>query len=311
MMGPKNLYSTTEEEKLFKFYKDNGVKVVFYDRVSKGTSLLKKLDFFHFDHRKTFVIDGKTAYVGGYTLQTPSREKKHDMMVKAQGSVVNQIEASLLMSYLYNGGKIPPSGAREISEKFFPKPESGGTSNANVLFNIPRGSHDLTESYLKEIDSAKKYLYIINPYITNDNMVKHIADAAKRGVKVRLVLPGSAENPLNDINTRYHFEELLKAGVEINLYNGESGLGKLHGKGMIRDDEFASIGSANMDTMALYHNYEQNLVSSDPKFVKKVREDLFENDFKFSTKYQPPKDWWNKLKMKIKGKATQLLDRFD
>lgn len=311
MMGPKNVLKTTEEEKLFKFYKDNGVEVVFYDRVTKGTDLKSKLDLFHFDHRKMFLIDGKTAYTGGYTLQTASRETKHDMMVRAEGSVVNQMQSSFMRTYMYNKGTLESGSTEELRARYFPPPTSTGGANAKLEMNIPRAGHTLTDSFMREIDAAKNYLYIISPYITNDDVVKKICAAAKRGVRVEIVVPGSAENPLNDVNMRYHFEEMRAAGVKINMYEGEKGLGKLHAKGLIRDDCFASIGSCNMDTMSLRGNYEQNIVSTDPAFVAKVRQDLFEKDFTVSKPYEPPKTWWGRFMIKAKGRATQLLDRFD
>ncbi len=311
MMGLKNLFKTTEEEKLFNFYKASGVKVVFYDRVSRGTSILEKADFYHFDHRKGFIIDGKVGYVGGYTLQTPSREMKHDMMVRIHGSVVHQLQSSFLLNYLYNGGTIAETDQARLEEKYFPPPPVTGTMDGCLQFNIPRANHDVTQTYLDQIDAAKKYLYIINPYIPNDDMIKHIAAAGKRGVDVRLIHPGSAENPLNDLNTRGHFAKLLKAGVKIYLYKGERGLGKLHAKGMIRDDEFASIGSCNMDTMALRHNYEQNVVSTDRGFVISVRKNIFEKDFKVSELYKTPASLWERLKIKAGWAATGPLDRVD
>ena len=311
-MAPgKNLISTTEEEKLFEFYKQNGVKVVFYDRVSKATTVGQKLDFFHYDHRKKFIIDGQIGYVGGYTLQQESREKKHDMMVRCQGSVVNQMQTGLLLSYLYNGGKLASQDSAALRERFFARPAVKGTANARITYNIPRGVHDVHDDYRQQIDSASKYLYVINPYITNDDLIDRLAAAARRGVDVRIVHPASAENPLNDANTRYHFAQLQKAGVKIYLYEGEKGLGKLHAKGLIADDNFASIGSCNMDTMALRHNYEANLASKDPEFVRQVKKDLFEKDFTLSKQYQAPKSLWERLKLKVKGGAAELLDRWD
>ncbi|HAE39346.1 MAG TPA: hypothetical protein DCG57_12015 [Candidatus Riflebacteria bacterium] len=311
MGGAKNLISTTEEEKLFAFYKQNGIKVVFYDRVSKATSVGQKLDFFHFDHRKKFIIDGQIGYVGGYTLQQESREKKHDMMVRCQGSVVGQMQSGLLLSFLYNGGKLASKDAATLRDKFFPKPAKTGASNARITYNIPRGVHDVHDDYKQQIDSAKDYLYVINPYITNNDLIDRLAAAARRGVDVRLVHPGSAENPLNDANTRFHFEKLQKAGVKIYMYQGEKGLGKVHAKGLIADDKFASIGSCNMDTMALRHNYESNVASKDPEFVRQVRKDLFEKDFAVSKLYEPPKSLWERIKLKVKGGAAELLDRWD
>ncbi len=311
MAGAKNLVSTTEEEKLFEFYRQNGVKVVFYDRVSKASSVGKKLDFFHFDHRKKFIIDGEIGYVGGYTLQQESREKKHDMMVRCQGSVVNQMQTGLLLSYLYNGGKLAAKDTASLRDRFFASPAAKGSSNARITYNIPRGVHDVHDDYKQQIDAAKKYLYVINPYITNNDLIDRLAAAARRGVDVRIVHPASAENPLNDANTRFHFEKLQKAGVKIYMYEGEKGLGKLHAKGLIADDSFATIGSCNMDTMALRHNYESNIASKDPEFVKKVKSDLFEKDFKVSKLYEPPKSLWQRIKLKVRGGAAELLDRWD
>jgi len=311
MAGVKTLISETEEEKLFEFYKQNGIKVELYNRIGNATSVGKKLDFFHYDHRKKFIIDGEIGYVGGYTLQQESRENKHDMMVRCQGSVVSQMQSGLLLSYLYNGGKLASKDVATLRDRFFPTPAKAGTSNARITYNIPRGVHDVHDDYKQQIDSAQKYLYIINPYITNNDLIDRIAAAAKRGVDVRIVHPASAENPLNDANTRFHFDKLRKAGVKIYLFEGEKGLGKVHAKGLITDDKFASIGSCNMDTMALRHNYESNVASKDPDFVRQVREDLFEKDFKVSKLYEPPKSLWERIKMKVKGGAAELLDRWD
>lgn len=310
MASPMNLFKTSEEEKLFEFYKQNGVKVVLYDRISKATSAGQKLDAFHFDHRKKFIIDGEIGYVGGYTLQQESREKKHDMMVRCQGSIVSQMQSGLLLSYMYNGGKLASKDPATIRDRFFPKPTKTGTANARITYNIPRGVHDVHDDYKQQIDSAQKYLYIINPYITNNDLIDRLAAAAKRGVDVRIVHPASAENPLNDANTRFYFEKLQKAGVKIYMYEGEKGLGKVHAKGLIADDKFASIGSCNMDTMALRHNYESNVASKDPEFVRQVRKDLFEKDFAVSKLYEPPKSLWQRIKLKTKGGLAKLLDRW-
>ncbi|MBF0407561.1 MAG: phosphatidylserine/phosphatidylglycerophosphate/cardiolipin synthase family protein [Candidatus Riflebacteria bacterium] len=311
MAGFRNVFSNTEEEKLFKFYSDNGVQVVFFDQISRGTTFSKKLDFYHFDHRKSFIIDGEIAFTGGYTLQRPSREEKHDLMIRAQGSVVNQMQASFLLSFRYNGGKMPSLSPEEIKRRYFPLKPSSAKMQAKLELNVPRGNHSLSDSYIREIDCARNYLYIINPYITDDDMVKHICAAAKRGVNTVLVLPGQAENKLNDANTRYHFEEFLLSGVKIYLYQGKKNLGKLHAKGLIRDDSFASFGSCNMDTMALRHNYEQNITSTNNLFVRQVKNELFERDFKVSQLFVPPEGFLEKAKIRLKGKATQILDRWD
>jgi phosphatidylserine/phosphatidylglycerophosphate/cardiolipin synthase-like enzyme len=113
------------------------------------------------------------------------------------------------------------------------------------------------------------------------------------------------------MNVDYHVQELLKAGVKVYKYWGEEKLGRLHAKGMIRDDEFVSVGSCNMDKMALRHNFEQNVVSRDPDFVRYVRKKLYEHDFKYSTLAKPIKNFKEKVINKIKGWITEPLDQFD
>lgn len=312
MSKPKMLISETEEEKLFKFCENNGIKVVFYDRITMGTNLKTKLDFYHFDHRKMFVIDGKIGYIGGYTLQKSSRERKHDLMVRCEGDVVNQMQVGILRSFLYNRGKLSKRYTKEeIYDRFFATSQNNGSVNAKIAFNIPRGNHEVHDTYIKAIDSAKNYLFIINPYINNKDLVFRICNAAKRGVDVRLVLPSSPENPLNDANMRFYFDEFIKAGVKIYLYKGEKGLGKVHAKGLITDDNFASIGSCNMDTMALRHNYEANILSKDPNFVKQIRQKIFEQDFKVSEIYEYPTSFYERMKIKVRGFFAKLIERIN
>lgn len=116
---------------------------------------------------------------------------------------------------------------------------------------------------------------------------------------------------LEETNNAQDYVYLIKAGVKVYEYQAKENLGRLHAKGMVCDDTFASIGSCNMDAMALRHNFEQNIISRDAEFSSRVRKRIFEDAFNDSTRMQLPSSWWGRFKVKVGGIITEAFDRFD
>ena len=97
--------------------------------------------------------------------------------------------------------------------------------------------------------------------------------AARRGVDVRLIVPNASDHPIVDIATQSYFWIMLKAGVRIYLYRDHV----LHAKTVIIDDDWASVGSANLDSLSLLLNYEANLVGTNHTFVSELRGHFMED----------------------------------
>jgi cardiolipin synthase len=272
-------------KKLFNYYKENGIDVVFFT----AKNLYKEDgDWYHYDHRKYFIIDGKTAYNTGYTLEQHMRREMFDIGVRAEGSIVRQMQASFFLSFIANGGKIEHKNFQSFFEEYFPLQTEIGTQMASLAMNIPRERHKITESYYKRISNAHKSVFVINPYFTHKKIVKSLLKAAQNGAEVKVILPLNPENSLYAPITMGHADKLVKHGVKVFLYEGPEKFGKLHAKGILIDDFFVSIGSCNMDKWALYHNFEQNIESEDPVFAGQVLERIFNYALNYSTIYVPP-----------------------
>lgn len=310
---PEYLLNGNGEEIMFSEMRKAGVEVLFYSRYGRvweeGTGE-KALDLYHWDHRKYVIIDGKIGYCGGYTFEKHMKTEMHDMMVRCRGDVVKQMQASFILNFLYNGGRMQTSDFREFVSRYFPTDERAGTAHAALQLNVPRQQHQVTEAYFSAMDKAKDHLFIINPYFTDNRIVARLIAAAKRGVDVRAILPAKPENPVNAANCEYHYQEMVKNGVKVLLFWGEKGLGRLHAKGMCTESIF-SVGSCNMDRMALAHNFDQNIETSDAKTLEAFRAHLFERDFHVSKEYQPPKGKLARAKIMTKGKVSELLDPLD
>lgn len=289
---------------MFKYFDQVGVKYAFYDASLNPFSGDK---FLHFDHRKYFIIDGKTSYTTGYTLEKHMRLEMFDLAVRAEGPVVGQMQASFFMNYFANGGSAEDGDFSGFSRRYFPEQRAAGRMKAVVAQNIPWRQHRVTESYLSRISGARRSVHLINPYFTDDNIVKALMTAAANGAEVKVILPLKPENGLNSRNSMYHAWQLKKKGVKVYLYEGPEKFGRLHGKGILVDDNFVSIGSCNMDAMALYHNFEQNIESEDAAFAAQAKADVFERAVSESVPYEPG----NPVGIWFNGIITEPFDFID
>lgn len=289
---------------IFKFWDQVGVKYAFYD---PSLNPFNQDKFLHFDHRKYFIIDGRVSYTTGYTLEQHMRKEMFDLAVRAEGSVVGQMQASFFLNYFANGGAAREGSFEAFSRRYFPEPKAAGGMKAKVAINIPWRQHRVTESYYSRISGARKSVYVINPYFTDDRIVEALMKAASGGALVKVVLPLKPENALNARNSLYHAYRLHKSGAKVFLYEGPEKFGRLHGKGLLVDDSFVSIGSCNMDAMALFHNFEQNIESADPAFAAQARRDVFERAVRESVPYSPS----NPVTTYVNGYITEPFDFID
>lgn len=288
---------------MFKFFDQVGVKYTFYNA---SFNPFNKDRFAHFDHRKYFIIDGKVSYTTGYTLEQHMRKEMFDLAVRAEGPVVSQMQASFFMSYFAGGGSVDEAGFDGFMRRYFPEQRAAGRMQARIAQNVPWRQHRVTESYYARISGARRDVYVINPYFTDDKIVKSLMTAAANGADVKVVLPLNPENALNSRSSMYHAWQLSKKGVKVFLYQGPEKFGRLHGKGILVDDSFVSIGSCNMDAMALYHNFEQNIESTDTGFAAQAKADVFERAVRESVPYVPENH-----ENRLNGLITEPFDRID
>src|SRR5437763_23110 len=234
-------------------------------------------------HRKLLIVDGKIAFIGGagisdlWSGNADSPKHWRDNHYRVTGPVVTQLQASFVSNWLKTRGSVLHG------DDYFPPLESAGSSLAQAI-RSSAPYENLDFMYLLGIASAQKTLRIENAYFLPDDMVrKELVAAAKRGVKIEIVVPGKKiDQKLVRGASKRHWPELLQAGIKIYEYEPTM----VHVKLFIVDDTFVSVGSGNFDNRSIRLNDEANLDVLDSDFAaQQVR--LFEMDERQSRQIRP------------------------
>ena len=150
---------------------------------------------------------------------------------------------------------------------------------ANKGFVQPFGDSPLDKKcigeavYLNLINNARKYVYIFTPYlIIGEELVTALINAAQSGVDVRIVTPEIPDKKMVFLVTQANYENLIRGGVRIYQYKP----GFIHSKCFVVDDEFASVGTINLDFRSLYLHFECGTWLYKTECIAKVKEDAME-----------------------------------
>jgi cardiolipin synthase len=239
------------------------------------------------DHRKLYVLDGDVAWTGGAGIEDHFRNGGfHDVMVRVTGDVVRQAQAAFLTSFRGHGG--PLEG--DLSA-YFPEPADEGSTPIALAQVIPGGHIAASQAIREQIDGARERLDVMNPYVTDADMIGRILAAAQRGVHVRLVVSETSNNAQATAALKHHYGELADAGVELWELPGTV----VHAKVVVADD-VVSFGTVNLDAWALYRNSEIMMLARSPETAELIEERLFEPDIARSKPGVPPEGVREKLK---------------
>ncbi len=132
---------------------------------------------------------------------------------------------------------------------------------------------------LLAIQAARKRIWIEDPYVAHDDITEALEDAARRGVDVRLIFPRENDSKVMDLNNREFADQLVKAGGKAYAYPRMT-----HMKVMICDD-WACVGSANLDTLSMRINRELNITVSTPSEITRLVNQIFLPDFQASQRH--------------------------
>lgn len=236
-------------------------------------------------HRKLAIFDGKVAYVFGHGISKMwtgnGQDKDHwrDTGVRLQGPVVNGVQAVFAQHWVEETQEVL------IGEQYFPHQKPAGKSRVHVLAGAPLGGvSDLEMMFKMGIASAQKELLIQNPYFIPDNQtVKLLRRAVKRGVEVRLMIPGAVSDSAIVRHAGHrHFEEMLRDGVRIFEYQRTL----IHQKIMVIDGVWAHVGSTNFDSRSFDINEEAGVGIIDESVAAQLK-DAFEDDMKACVELTP------------------------
>lgn len=274
---------------------------------------------FHRDHRKIVIIDGKTAYTGGmnvadyYIKGTEQVGRWRDMHCRIEGDEVNTLQGIFLK--IWNN----VSGEQVQGAKYFRgyhgadyilglKPDTCATAGSKMVGIInrePRTTNKIIRQfYTDAINSARDSIKIVNPYLTlNPTLKRALRKAAKRGVKVEIMISSHSDIPLTPDCVFYNAHRLMKKGVGIWVYEE----GFHHTKVIMVDGKFCTVGSANLNSRSLNFDYEENAVIIDPCTTRQLS-DMFEADKKASFKLTEESwDRWRSPWQKFVGWFAHLL----
>ncbi len=228
------------------------------------------------NHRKIIIIDGKVGFLGGLNIGDEYLGKNQklgfwrDTHLKIQGEAVYVLQAIFLMDWYFVSGE-------EIDDNiYFPKQGHCGEQLIQIASSGPDSYWEsIHQAYFTAINSAAQRVYIMTPYLVPDEgILMALKTAAIRGVEVRILLPSIPDHRTVFWASKSHFIELLEAGVKIYQYQK----GFVHGKVIVADDHFTSIGTANLDIRSFRLNFEVNAFIYDEGITQKILAD-FTDDF--------------------------------
>jgi cardiolipin synthase len=226
----------------------------------------------HLDHRKFFVVDGRVAWVGGAGIEDYFFNGAfHDIYARVEGEAVGQVQAIFLTSFRFLGGPLPTDPA--ALDALMPAPSDPGQIPTTVLHNVPAAGHLAnTDAIERLIEGAERRLDVMSPFSSDQGIFERMMAAARRGVKVRFVVPAESIVWATSAAAEHWYPDFQAAGVEVWLHPVLP-----HAKVVLADDRVL-IGTTNLDAWALYRNWEIGLLFEDAAVADTVRRALFDRD---------------------------------
>jgi cardiolipin synthase len=257
------------------------------------------------DHRKIVVIDGEVGFVGGinvadrYINNGGSPIYWRDTHCMLEGEAVYSLQILFILNWYFVSKKLI-----QPDLNFFPAIENIGDVLTSIISSDPDSDNpNLMEGYFSMINSATEEILINTPYfIPNESVLTALKTAAKGGVKVVLLFPGSPDSLFVHSASLTYMGELLRNDIHIYTYTR----GMIHSKVMIIDEELSTVGTANMDYRSFDNNAEVNAVFFDQDIAIELK-NQFLKDLENAEKLDYLK-WKNRsLRIKLIGSFGRLV----
>ena len=210
------------------------------------------------DHRKIAVIDGLTCFTGGINLADEYMNKEvrfgywKDNGIMLEGAAAWNFTTMFLEMWDF------VTGTSENYKDYEPPHELIYTTPSDgyiIPYEDNPWDHEAVGEtiYLNLINKANRYIYITTPYLIIDNeMITALTTAAKRGVDVRIITPGIPDKKIVNEVTKAYYDQLIDGGIKIYEFTK----GFVHEKTFVVDDEYATVGTVNLDYRSLYLHFE-------------------------------------------------------
>jgi cardiolipin synthase len=223
------------------------------------------------NHRKVVVIDGRVGYIGGMNLalryvRGTGKSPWRDTHLRITGSAVYGLQRAFLEDWFFVDRSVVSAS------KYYP-PVAHPSSTDGAIIQIVSSNpvspwRDIMQGIITIVMRARQYVYIQTPYfLPAEPLLFALQTAALSGVDVRIMLPRHSDSNLMDRASSTFIDEVLRAGVQVYLYEA----GFLHSKLVVSDDLVATCGSTNMDFRSFEHNLEINAFIYDADVARQIK----------------------------------------
>jgi cardiolipin synthase len=293
--------SSAMSQSLTDFMTRNGIDLEWYHPLRWYT--LSR--FNHRTHRKLLIVDGEIGFSGGVGIadnwlgNADSKDHWRETVARVEGPVVTQMQFAFLDNWVKSRGELL------TGLDYFPQVERRGPHLTQVIKSSPtEGSSAVKLLYVVSIVSATRSIYISNAYFVPDrDTIRALEGAVRRGVDVRVIVPGEfTDVPLVRQASRMHYELLLRRGIRIFEYQPTM----MHAKTMVVDGYWSTIGSSNFDDRSFRLNDEVNVNVYDDEIARQM-EAMFFHDLAQSNEITL-RHWFRRGRLaRLKEKLADLL----
>jgi phosphatidylserine/phosphatidylglycerophosphate/cardiolipin synthase-like enzyme len=297
------------------FHPDRGEARATRDALTRGTRIEMQLDArerpFHCHHEKLVIVDDRVAYVGGLDLTSFNGNRNdssdhpprigigwHDTCARLEGPIVADVAAHFALRW---DGHLPEAAA----------PPAAGAHDVQLVRTVPervygglrRGEFTILESYRRALRAAERFVYLESQFLWSPELIEILADKLRDpprpDFRVVVLLPSNPNNGRDD--TRGQLGVLVNAAKEggdderflaCTLFQPRGRAVYVHSKAAIVDDEWLTVGSANLNEHSLFNDTEVNVVIHETTFVRDARLRL----------------WSEHLERDAAGDPTQVID---
>lgn len=259
---------------------DNNI-IDFLEKDSKVAVRIHPNTWLTFDHRKVFIIDRKKAYIGGMNIANEYRYSWHDLMVSLEGPIVSIIVKNFYKAWSFAG----LGGDFSVAwRSLFTKSKRNITKETEDMVNVrllttSASDYQIYDAQLEAIRRAKQRIFIESPYFSEKTLIEELILSKKRGVDVRIILPGVNDIMFFDKVNLKIANYLIENGIVVYLYPRMT-----HVKAAVYDN-WVCLGSANFNRLSMFKNREINIAFYDKILVDEFVEQVFIKDFEISKKY--------------------------
>ncbi|MEO8216642.1 MAG: cardiolipin synthase [Acidobacteriota bacterium] len=268
--------SSAMSPSLLRFMHGNGIDTEWYHPIRWYT--LSRAN--HRTHRKLLIVDGRIGFTGGVGIADEwlgnAQDSRHwrETMVRVEGPVVTQMQFAFMDNWVKSRGELL------TGLDYFPAVEPVGDALTQVIKSSPsEGSSAVKLLYTISIVSAAKSIDISNAYFIPDkDTIRALEGAVRRGVAVRVVVPGmKTDAPIVRAASRFVYDRLLRRGIRIFEFQPTM----MHAKTMVVDGIWTSVGSSNFDDRSFRLNDEVNVNIYDERVGTEMSA-MFEEDLQRS-----------------------------